>query len=502
MTSVRPAPLDVHRIRAHFDLARSGRIVTNNAASTQPPRQLLDLYRSLIPSYENVHRGQSTASQVTTTLFEESYDTIAGWLNAPSRRNIVTYRNTTEAHNAVMYSLLTEFADGDNIVTTMLEHNSNFVPWYGLCREILPRLGRNVELRIARFDHVTGELDLDHLASLVDSRTKLICCTGASNFLGTKPDLATIRDIAVRSGYQQPDGECRSRLLVDGAQLVPSSHIDVQAMDVDYLSFSFHKFLAPFGVGVLYAKEHLLEQSLPFLYGGDMIEAGMVSPAHVGYNELPWKYSAGTPNILGVITSAQALRFAVDLIDSAGPQAYFRTNTPIPALVVASTMTAIGDHTRRLTERAMESLAAIPGVTVYGPAALRPRSPLVAFNVAGRNPFDLANALNDVGVESRAGCHCATLAHRDLGLEPAASCRLSFYLYNSTDDVDQAVGALRRIVTGRRTGRHRARETDLPTPTRSAAGDGSPRHHSPAAAGSGSAAEWVAAQPSYALTSN
>ena len=156
MTSLRTAELDVHRIRAHFDLARSGRIVTNNAASTQPPRQLLDLYRSLIPSYENVHRGQSTASQGTTALFEESYDTIAGWLNAPSRRSIATYRNTTEAHNAVMYSLLTEFRDGDNVVDTMLEHNSNFVPWYALCREILPRLGRRVECRIARFDHVTG----------------------------------------------------------------------------------------------------------------------------------------------------------------------------------------------------------------------------------------------------------------------------------------------------------------------------------------------------------
>ena len=318
--------MDVHRVREQFDLARSGRIVTNNAASTQPPRQLLDLYRSLIPSYENVHRGQSTASQRTTALFEESYDTIAAWLNAPSRRNIATYRNTTEAHNAVMYSLLTEFRDGDNIVTTMLEHNSNFVPWYALCREILPRFGRRVECRIARFDHASGELDLDHLATLVDSRTKLVCCTGASNFLGTKPPLGMVRDIADRSGYLQPDGECRSRLLVDGAQLVPTSRVDVQALDVDYLSFSFHKMMAPFGVGVLYAKEHLLRASLPFLYGGDMIAEGRVSADFVDYNDLPWKFSAGTPNILGVIVSAQALRFAVDLVGAAGCQNYFRTS--------------------------------------------------------------------------------------------------------------------------------------------------------------------------------
>ena len=500
MTLFRTAELDVHRIRAHFDLARSGRIVTNNAASTQPPRQLLDLYRSLIPSYENVHRGQSTASQVTTALFEESYDTIAGWLNAPSRRSIAAYANTTEAHNAVMYSLLTEFRDGDNIVVTMLEHNSNFVPWYGLCREILPRFGRNVELRIARFDHVTGELDLDYLASLVDSRTKLVCCTGASNFLGTKPDLGIVRDIADRSGYQQPNGECRSRLLVDGAQLVPTSHIDVQAMDVDYLSFSFHKFLAPFGVGILYAKEYLLQQSLPFLYGGDMIAQGQVSPQHVAYNELPWKYSAGTPNILGVITSAQALRFAVDLIGSAGPPTYFRTNISIPAQAVSATMSGIGEHTRRLTERATESLAAIPGVTIYGPTASRDRAPLVAFNIAGHSPFDLADSLNDAGVESRAGCHCATLAHRDLGLEPAASCRLSFYLYNSTDDVDQAVSALRRIVSGRRIGRHRARDTDAAAPGRAGTGFGSPRHHADANEDPGPVAASIPSQTSFALT--
>ena len=251
--------MDVHRVREQFDLARSGRIVTNNAASTQPPRQLLDLYRSLIPSYENVHRGQSTASQRTTALFEESYDTIAAWLNAPSRRSIATYRNTTEAHNAVMYSLLTEFRDGDNVVTTMLEHNSNFVPWYALCREILPRFGRRVECRIARFDHAPGELDLDHLASLVDSRTKLVCCTGASNFLGTKPPLAD------GPGHRRPRAATCSRTANAGrgcSSTAPSwcrpPSVDVQALDVDYLSFSFHKMLAPFGVGVLYAKEHLL----------------------------------------------------------------------------------------------------------------------------------------------------------------------------------------------------------------------------------------------------
>ncbi|SNY65224.1 aminotransferase class V-fold PLP-dependent enzyme [Paractinoplanes atraurantiacus] len=427
--------LDLPRIRSHFDFVRAGRTVTNNAASTQPPRGLLDLYRRLAPWYENVHRGQSSASRRTTELFESSYDTIAAWLNAPSRRCVATFRNTTEALNAVMYSLMTEFRDGDNVVTTMLEHNSNFVPWYALTHEILPRFGRRVECRTARFDPVTGRLDLDHLASLVDHRTKLITCTGASNFMGTKTDLAAVRRIARTSG---------SLFAVDGAQLLPTSAVDVQALDVDYLCFSFHKMLAPFGVGVLYAKEQLLTDSLPFLYGGDMIAEGQVAPDRVLYNRLPWKYTAGTPNILGVIVSAQALRFLLDLT---GPSRYFETETPLPRHAIEQAMARIAHHTRTLTARALDALAEIEGLRVYGPPAAHDRTPLVAFNVAGVSPFTLAEGLNHHGVESRAGCHCATLAHRALALDPLASCRLSFYLYNTADDVDRATSALTRVLS-------------------------------------------------------
>ncbi|HYA53641.1 MAG TPA: aminotransferase class V-fold PLP-dependent enzyme, partial [Streptosporangiaceae bacterium] len=270
-TAMGADPVDVRAIRRHFVFAGAGRVVTNNAASTQPPAELLELYRSLGPGYENVHRGQSGASQAMTWAFEEAYGTIARFIGAPGPECVALYRNTTEAINAVMYALLTEFRDGDNVVTTLMEHNSNYVPWYGMCREILPRLGRRVEYRLARFDPVTGELDLGHLASLIDGRTKLVCCTGASNFLGTRPGLDTVRALAGASGYRQPTGERRSYLLVDGAQLVPGSFVDVRALDVDFLAFSFHKLLAPFGVGVLYGREHLLAGMLPFLYGGDMI---------------------------------------------------------------------------------------------------------------------------------------------------------------------------------------------------------------------------------------
>src|SRR5262249_35982686 len=205
-------------------------------------------------------------------------DTIARFMGVPGRASIALYRNATEAINAVMYSLLTEFRDGDNVITTLMEHNSAYVPWYAMCREILPRFGRRVEHRLARFDPVTGELDLDHLASLIDASTKLVCCTGASNFLGTRNPLPTLRALA------EPSGARRSHSLVDGAQLVPVPFVDVLDLDVDYLAFSFHKMLAPFGVGVLYAKRHLLESSLPFLYGGDMIAEGRVFPDRVEYN--------------------------------------------------------------------------------------------------------------------------------------------------------------------------------------------------------------------------
>jgi cysteine desulfurase/selenocysteine lyase len=453
-------PVDVQAIRRHFAFPGTGRIVTNNAASTQPPHELLALYRSLGPGYENVHRGQSTASQAMTARFEESFDTIAQFLCAPGRANLALYRNTTEAHNAVMYSLLTEFRDGDNVVTTMMEHNSNYVPWYAMCREILPGFGRRVEYRLARFDPVTGQLDLDHLASLIDSRTKLVCCTGASNFLGTRNPLPAIRALADASGYPQPSGERRSHLLVDGAQLVPGSFVDVQALDVDYLTFSFHKLLAPFGVGALYAKEHLLELSLPFLYGGDMIAEGRVLPDLVEYNSLPWKYAAGTPNILGTIISAQAVRLLLDLALSPRHLTYFGTGKALERSAVEAAMDRIARWHRQLTARALDGLAAIDGITIYGPREAARRTSLVAFNLAGRDPVSVAEDLNQAGVESRAGCHCATLAHHALGLTPPASCRLSFYVYNTLDEVDQAVAAVADVAANRRTGdaaRHRHR---------------------------------------------
>jgi cysteine desulfurase/selenocysteine lyase len=200
--------------------------------------------------------------------------------------------------------------------------------------------------------------------------------------------------------------------------------------------------LAPFGVGALYAKEHLLDSSLPFLYGGDMIAEGRVFPDHVEYNSLPWKYAAGTPNILGTIVSAQALRLLLDLALTPKRLAYFGTGEPIQRSTVQDAMNRVSAWNRHLTSRALDGLGGIPGLTIYGPREASQRTSLVAFNLVGRDPVSVAEDLNRAGVEARAGCHCATLAHHALGLTPPASCRLSFYLYNTLDDVDQAVAAV------------------------------------------------------------
>jgi cysteine desulfurase/selenocysteine lyase len=222
----------------------------------------------------------------------------------------------------------------------------------------------------------------------------------------------------------------------------------VQALDVDYLAFSFHKLLAPFGIGVLYAREHLLQSSLPFLYGGDMIAEGRVLPDLVEYNCLPWKYAAGTPNILGAIVSAQAVRLLLDLALSPKRRAYFGTGKVIERGAVQEAMGRITAWNRQLTARALAGLSEIPGITIYGPRQAERRTSLVAFNLPGHDPILTAQLLDRAGIEARAGCHCATLAHHTLKLDPPASCRLSFYLYNTPTEIDRAVAAVAAIATG------------------------------------------------------
>ncbi len=439
--------INLKKVRKFFPAISSGRVISNNAASTQIPIQLVDLCKKLAVTYDNVHRGQSDASKKMTVMFENAYTTIADFIGASSKEEIILYRNATEAIDSVMYSLMTEFKDGDNVVTTMMEHNSNYVPWYGLCNEILPKFGIHVECRIANFNKETGELDLEHLKSLVDKRTKIVCCTAASNFLGTKNPLEKVRKIAKSSGYIQPTKEKGSYFLVDGCQFAPHAFVDVKKIGCDFFAWSFHKMLAPFGVGGLYGRKELLEKMRPFLYGGDMIAEGQVTVKKVSYNKLPWKFTAGTPNILGTILSAEAIKLLLDFSLNDGKKKYFLGSPRLDRKVVEKAMTNIEDYEVELAKIALEEFSKIDSVKLFGPKDPMKRTPLFAFvsSDGSLSPFEIADRLNQFGIESRAGCHCATLAHYYYKLNPPASCRLSFYFYNTPEEVRKAVRAVGKI---------------------------------------------------------
>jgi cysteine desulfurase/selenocysteine lyase len=336
---------------------------------------------------------------------------------------------------------MTEFRDGDNIVTTYLEHNSNFVPWYALCKEIAPAFGRKLEYRLVGFDRETGELDLDDLERKVDRRTKIICCTGASNFLGTKPPIDSIVNIGRHSEYRHPNGFSGSYVLIDGAHLVPNTPVDVEKMDVDFLAWSFHKMLAPVAVGGLYVKGEILETLRPFQYGGDMIAEGKVTSEQVDYAPLPWRFTAGTPNIIGTIVAGEVTEVIVDLVLGGKHTDLSQKERKDTA------MESIRDYERKLTQYLIDELTSIDGVTVYGPSDASRKTPIVSFNIARHQPMEVAKQLDEMNIESRAGCHCATLAHHYLGIAPPASCRISPYFYNTMDEMEYIVDVIRNIAS-------------------------------------------------------
>ncbi|MBT3985629.1 aminotransferase class V-fold PLP-dependent enzyme [archaeon] len=493
--------LDTRSIRQHFpylqgDLALNvqrefprDRTFLDNTASTQLPLPVFERIAESLFEYANIHRGEYDASRRTTEDFERAYNTAANLVNADSWREIMFGRNATEMVNLIMRGIAEQIRDGDNIVSTQLEHNSNYVPWFGL-QQMLKKRGINIEIRLAGFDRETGELDQGELESLIDGKTKLVSVTGASNFLGYKPNVPRIGEVAHSSGYEHTDGRKGSYFLVDGAQLVPGSPVDVKKMGADFLAWSFHKMSLPLGVGGLFARKEVIETFDPFLYGGDMIYD--VQEGAVEYQELPWKFTAGTPNVIGTLATGfgtsflmhlglgnlgseearakfietQAfmntprgdfeLPFAVSERDREVWIPYLRSNPgkmaifKDPALRLAETrriidvaMGNIETHEQELTQSMIEALSGIPNVTIYGPKDATKRTGLVAFNVNGVDPQNVAFELNRLGVESRNGNHCASLAHNYLGIE--GSVRFSFYVYNDQSDLDKAVDAVREV---------------------------------------------------------
>lgn len=479
---------------------KNNRISLDNAASAQLPLPTLVHLIKAVTTYANVHRGDYSTSHHTSKEFERAYNITANLVNAQSWREIILGRNTTEMINLVMRSVLEEIRDGDNIVVTRLEHNSNYVTWYGLQQILAKRkYARDIDIRIVNFNRETGELNSSEFESLVDDGTKLVAATGASNFMGTKPDIRRIGEIAHGSGYQQPGGKTGSYYLVDGAQLVPSNPVDVQAIGCDFLAWSFHKMAIPLGVGGLYTRSEIIESFPPFLYGGDMIEE--VAEGDVTFKERPWRYTAGTPNILGTIATGYGLTFLINLglgnlfleemfgkeerkeligrnIETAMlmntqrgdfefgydvPEQYnsewewyLERHPDVEMLMkdndmrlkktralVNSAMGNIQAHEEGLTKHAIDSLSRIPNVSIYGTKDAKRRVGLVSFNINGKDPVETARGLDRYGIEVRSGTHCACLAHRYLNI--MGSVRMSFYVYNTLDEVNHIVKAINQM---------------------------------------------------------
>jgi len=405
-TALQTAALDLERIRADFPILQrhvNGRplIYLDNAATTQKPRQVID---ALVDFYTNtnanVHRGVHTLSVESTDLYEAARERVAGFVGARSPEELIFVRNTTEAINLVAVSWgRANLKPGDEILASTLEHHSNLVPWQRVAQDTGARI-RLIQLR------ADGTVDLDDYRQLLSPRTRVVAIAHASNVLGTISNLPEISELAHQVG---------AVVMADGAQSVPNVPTDVNALGVDFLAFSGHKMLAPTGIGGLWGRRELLEEMPPFLGGGGMIRE--VFEDRATWAPLPEKFDAGTPNFADAI----ALGVAVDYLEDLG-------------------MPNVRAHEVDVAGYALERLAAVPDVSVYGPRDPWIRTGVVSFNLEGVHPHDAGTVLDEAGIAVRAGHHCCQPLHRVLDV--AATLRASFYIYNSRDEVDALVDAL------------------------------------------------------------
>ena len=379
----------------------------DSAASSQKPRAVIDaLVHYYTHDNANIHRGVYELAERATDAFERAREKVARFVNAAEPAEIIWTRNTTEAINLVSFTWgIANLGPGDAILTSRLEHHSNLVPWQLLAAKT------GAELRFIDVD-ADGMHVLDALESKL-SGVKLVALSHVSNTLGTIAPLERIVPLAHAAG---------AIVLVDGAQSVPHFKVDVRALDVDFLAASGHKMCGPTGIGFLYGKRALLEAMPPFLTGGDMIKE--VGYERTSFNEIPWKFEAGTSNI----ADAVALGAAVDYLERIG-------------------MDFVAAHERRLTGYALDRLAPFEtrGLAVYGPRARTDRSGVISFNFADVHAHDLASILDTEGVCVRAGHHCTMPLMERMGWP--ATARASFYLYNTEEDVDQLIVGLEKAAT-------------------------------------------------------
>jgi cysteine desulfurase / selenocysteine lyase len=385
-------------------------IYLDNAATTQKPRQVIE---ALVDFYEqhnaNVHRGVHTLSDEATELYEGARIAAARFLGATGEDEIIFTRGTTESINLVAQSWgRAQLQPGDEIVLSELEHHSNLVPWQIIAQE------RGAVLRFIPLD-TQGRLDMDAAVRLIGPRTRLVAVAQVSNVLGTIVPVRELAAVAHAVG---------ALLLVDGAQSAPHLPVDLQQLDCDFFACSAHKMLGPTGVGVLAVKRSILSAMPPYQGGGSMI--ARVELQHSTYADGPGRFEAGTPNIADVVAFGAAITY-----------------------LTAVGMEAISAHEQRLTRHALAGLAAIPAVDLYGPVLPAERSGVVAFNLRGVHPHDVATVLDYHGIAVRAGHHCAQPLMRSLNV--AATVRASFALYNSEAEIDalcEAVDEAGRLFRG------------------------------------------------------
>ncbi len=400
---------DVQTIREDFPILSRrvhGKplVYLDNAATTQKPQAVIE---ALVHFYQhhnaNIHRAIHTLGEEATAAYEETRAKVCQFINAPRPETIVFTRNATEALNLVAYAWgRHNLGPGDEILLTEMEHHSNLVPWQRLAQEV----GAAVRY-IGVSDE--GTLALDGLDEIIGEKTKLVGVAHVSNALGTINPVGEIVAAAHRKG---------ALVVIDGAQSVPHMPVDVQALDCDFLAFSGHKMLGPTGVGVLYGRYELLEAMEPFLTGGEMIRRVRLDGAT--WNDVPWKFEAGTPNIADVI----AFGVALDYLSALG-------------------MENVRAHEEALTAYTLRRLRQLEDIIVYGPKDASQRGGVISFNYPGIHPHDVGTILDREGVAIRAGHHCAQPLMRRLGVTGTA--RASFYIYNTPDEVDALIEGVEKV---------------------------------------------------------
>jgi cysteine desulfurase/selenocysteine lyase len=400
--------LNVSAIREDFPILQqtvNGKplVYLDSTSTSQKPEAVLRAMDEYYRRFNaNVHRGVYYLAEEATARFEGARKKIQKFINAKSYREIVYTRNATEALNLVAYTWARQnIRAGDEIVTTLLEHHSNIVPWQLLARE------KNVTLQFIEVDD-QARLRPDHIQQFITAKTKLVAVTMMSNVAGTITPLKAIIERAHAVG---------AVVVVDGAQGVPHSPVDVQALDCDFLAFSGHKMLGPF-LGILYGKRALLEAMPPFLGGGDMIRE--VYRDRATWNELPHKFEAGTP----AIAEAVGMGAAIDYLNTLG-------------------MENVRAHERDLIAYALRKFRELDGVRVIGPQDPEQRGAVLSFDLAGVHPHDVAQIFDREGLCVRAGHHCAMPLHEHYGL--AATTRASFYVYNTPEEVDKLVETISKV---------------------------------------------------------